>query len=260
MLNDIFSLEGKTVVLTGGCGNLGRVMAKYLADYGARLFIADILDEMVGGLSGDIHYIKCDLSDTGSVREMFENVQSICGPLDSLVNNAAYGGGTGNLSLNVTRLEDFDDAMWARGLDGTAGVTFRCIREAIPYLKPGASIVNIASMYGMVAPDFSIYGDTGAYSPVMYGAGKAGVIQLTKYCASCLAGKGIRVNSITPGPFPKIGPESDMDFIAKLQKKTMLGRTGEADDLAGPLIMLISDASGFMTGANIVVDGVWTAW
>ena len=163
--------------------------------------------------------------------------------------------------MSKTRLEDFDDETWAYGLDGTVGVTFRCIREAVPFFQKagGGTIVNIASMYGMIAPDHSIYGDTGNNSPVTYGAGKAGVIQLTKYTASYLAKDNVRVNSITPGPFPKISTV-DPAFLKKLQSKTMLGRTGNPEELAGALILLCSDASSFMTGTNLVVDGGWTAW
>jgi gluconate 5-dehydrogenase len=256
----IFSLKNKNIVLTGGLGNLGCVMAQHLAAFGARVFIADVADDAPDWLSDGMHCIKCDLSDAISVQSLFEQVKSLGGSLDALVNNAAYGGGAGGKKAATTRLEDFDDERWALGLDGTVGVTFRCIRESIPYFHGKGSSVNIASMYGTVAPDHAIYGDTGQNSPVSYGAGKAGVIQLTRYCASYLAAKGIRVNCITPGPFPKITPDSDMDFIAKLNGKTMLGRTGMPDELAGPLILLASDASSYMTGANIVVDGGWTAW
>jgi len=260
MEKGIFSLEGKNIVLTGGLGNLGRVMAKYLVEYGASLYLPVRTDRIIEGLDGNVHYIKCDLSQTQSVRMMFEQVKSLGGSLDVLVNNAAYGGGAGGKPSLAKRLEDFDDEKWMLGLDGTAGVTFRCIREAIPYFEGKGSVVNIASMYGIVSPDHLIYGDTGANSPVPYGAGKAAIIQLTRYCASYLAKDGIRVNCISPGPFPATGPETNMEFMKKLCAKTMLGRTGAAHELAGPLLLLASDASSFMTGSNIVVDGGWTAW
>ena len=260
-MENIFSLKGKNVVLTGGCGNLGRIMGKNLLDFGARLFVVDVIDTPQPELVGDVHYIKCDLSKTESIQEMFAKVEQIGGSVDVLINNAAYGGGAGGKKMTKTRMEDFDDETWAYGLDGTVGVTFRCIRESIPFFKRagGGSIVNIASMYGIVAPDHTIYGDTGNNSPVTYGAGKAGVVQLTKYTASYLGREGVRVNAITPGPFPKISA-TDPDFLKILQNKTMMGRTGDAQELAGALILLCSDASSFMTGANIVVDGGWTAW
>lgn len=265
-MKDIFTLEDKSVVLTGGCGNLGRVMVKWLLEYGAELVIADILDELPEEISelsraNKLHYIKCDLSDTASVREMFEIAQQHTGSLDVLINNAAYGGGAGGKKC-ISSIDDVDDELWSLGLDGTVGVTFRCTREILPYFdKQGrGNIVNIASMYGMVAPDPSIYGNSGSNSPVTYGTGKAGVIQLTKYCASHLAERGIRVNCIVPGPFPNVTVNMDKTFYEKLKAKTMLGRTGDANELAGPILMLASDASSFMTGAQVVVDGGWTAW
>ena len=259
-MDSIFSLKDKNVVLTGGCGNLGRIMAKHLLDFGANLFIVDVVDAAPAELTGNVHYIKCDLSNTESIRSMFEQVDA-AGGLDVLINNAAWGGGAGGKKMTKTRMEDFDDETWAYSLDGVVGVTFRCTRESIPFFRKngGGSIVNIASMYGIVAPDHSIYGDTGSNSPVTYGAGKAGVVQLTKYTASYLAKDGVRVNAITPGPFPKVAA-TDPDFLKILQKKTMLGRTGDPNELAGALVLLCSDASSFMTGTNIVVDGGWTAW
>ena len=259
-MDSIFSLKGKNVVLTGGCGNLGRIMAKHLLDFGANLFIVDVIDAAPAELGDKVNYIKCDLSNTESIHAMFQQVDA-AGGLDVLINNAAWGGGAGGKKMTKTRMEDFDDETWAFGLDGVVGVTFRCTRESIPFFRKngGGSIVNIASMYGVVAPDHSIYGDTGNNSPVTYGAGKAGVVQLTKYTASYLAKDGVRVNAITPGPFPKVSA-TDPDFLKILQKKTMLGRTGDPNELAGALVLLCSDASSFMTGTNIVVDGGWTAW
>ena len=258
-MDSIFSLKGKNVVLTGGCGNLGRIMAKHLLDFGANLFIVDVVDAAPAELSDKVNYIKCDLSNTESIHAMFQQVDA-AGGLDVLINNAAWGGGAGGKKMTKTRMEDFDDETWAFGLDGVVGVTFRCTRESIPFFRKngGGSIVNIASMYGVVAPDHSIYGDTGNNSPVTYGAGKAGVVQLTKYTASYLAKDGVRVNAITPGPFPKVSA-TDPDFLKILQNKTMLGRTGDPNELAGALVLLCSDASSFMTGTNIVVDGGWTA-
>jgi gluconate 5-dehydrogenase len=147
-------------------------------------------------------------------------------------------------------------------MDGTAGVTFRCTREVLPYFFENrkGNIVNIASMYGMVSPDPGMYGDSGQNSPPTYGAGKAAVLQLTRYCAANLAEKNIRVNSITPGPFPDLNRSVEEGFLSRLKGKTMLKRTGSPEELTGALLLLASDASSYMTGSNIVVDGGWTAW
>ena len=237
-MEDIFSLKGKSIVLTGGCGNLGKAMAIRLLQYGVKLIIADIVEQLPKELERfsdeDLRYIRCDLSDTLSIREMFERAQQYAGKLDVLINNAAYGGGAGGKRC-ITSIDGVDDELWNLGLDGTVGVTFRCTREILPYFdKHGdGNIINIASMYGIVAPDPSIYGTSGSNSPVTYGVGKAGVIQLTKYCASHLSGRGIRVNCVVPGPFPNVTANMDTVFYEKLKSKTMLGRTGHADELAG---------------------------
>jgi gluconate 5-dehydrogenase len=240
-------------------------MAKHLLDFGAQLVIADMVDSVPEELkyaaeNGTLSLIRCDLSSTASIRALFENVYQRYGHIDVLINNAAYGGGAGGKAAPF-KLDEVTDEVWNTGIDGTLSVTFRCMREVLPYFdkNPGGAIVNIASMYGMIAPDFSIYGASGAASPPFYGAGKAGVIQLTRYCASQLAPRGIRVNSITPGPFPKVTPAMDREFLSRLQNKTMLKETGDPNDLAGALILLASNASRFMTGANIVVDGGMTA-
>ena len=151
--------------------------------------------------------------------------------------------------------------MLFRSVDGSLGVVFRGTREVVPFMKErGGSIINYCSMYGLVAPDLRIYGDNPQKQPPNYGAGKAGVAQFTRYAAGALAGYNIRVNAVTPGPFPNPANQSDAQFNEKLAQKTMLGRFGRSYEMAGPVLLLASDASSFMTGSNIVVDGGWTAW
>ena len=258
-MDSIFSLEGKAVVLTGGFGMLGRSMCGALLNFGANLVVMDCVEEGPGDL-GQAAYIRCDLASSASARDAFRRANERFGKLDVLINNAAYGGGAGGVKAPY-QVEEITDEAWNLGLDGTLGIVFRCVREAVPYLeKSRGSIVNIASMYGMIAPDHGMYGDSGSNSPPAYGAGKAAVLQLTRYLASYLAPRGIRVNSITPGPFPFVGPDFDTAFLEKLQAKTMLGRTGRAEELSGALVLLASGASSYMTGSNIVVDGGMTAW
>jgi NAD(P)-dependent dehydrogenase (short-subunit alcohol dehydrogenase family) len=132
----------------------------------------------------------------------------------------------------------------------------------IPLLEKAESksVVNVASMYGMVSPDDRIYGESGRNSPPFYGAGKAGLIQLTRYLACHLASKNIRVNAISPGPFP---PQSiridDPEFHARLAAKVPMGRVGLADEIGGAVQFLLSEAASFITGVNIPIDGGWTA-
>ena len=153
------------------------------------------------------------------------------------------------------------DENWEEYVDGALHSIFRSVRDCVPYLKEtGGSIVNFCSMYGLVAPDFGIYGDNPARNPACYGAAKAGVLQLSKYAASDLAQYGIRVNCVSPGPFPKVSNQSDPAFNEQLASKTMLKRFGKNTEIAGAVALLVSDASSFMTGSNICVDGGWTAW
>lgn len=266
MKKDIFTMEGKNVIFTGGCGALGRVMVKALLEYGANVAVPEMCDRFDESFdqyknNNKLKVIITDLSSTESIKASFSEADKAFGGIDVLVNCAAYGGGAGGKSCEY-RLDKIDDETWENGVDGTLNVIFRCTREVIPYFdkKGKGTIVNVGSMYGLIAPDFEIYGDNIPWSPPTYGAGKAGVLQFTRYCASALARRNIRVNSITPGPFPGITPATDMEFIGRLSNKTMLKRTGKAEELNGALLLLASDASSFMTGTNIVVDGGMTQW
>src|SRR5213596_2959714 len=144
---------------------------------------------------------------------------------------------------------------------------FQIVKAALPLLRAaakltaGASVVNIASMYGSVSPDPTIYGSSGANNPPSYGSAKAGLIQFTKYAACHFARERIRVNCISPGPFPaQQYLDNDPEFHGRLRSKTPLARTGDPREMQGPLLFLASDASSYVTGINLPVDGGWTAW
>lgn len=256
MYESLFSLKDKTVVLTGGNGYLGSAITTALLEYGANVAIADLKVSPI--VHERLWSAACDLSSTASIRELLRGTAARFGSIDVLINGATYGAGYGPLGT-VERMSDED---WQTGLDGSAGTVFRCTREVTPYMEQrgGGSIINFGSMYGMVSPDPSVYGESGANNPANYGAGKAAVIQFTRYCAAHLAAKGIRVNSVSPGPFPNPATNPDQAFLSRLAAKTMLGRVGKADEIVGAILMLASDASTYITGTNIVVDGGWTSW
>lgn len=262
-LKNMFDLTGKVCIVTGGAGYIGSRFTNALLAFGAKVAATDIREIDAATLADDPAYLEnlktliCDVSSTESIRDCFAEVKKQFGKIDVLVNCANYGAGYGKGS----QIEFMEDDVWNTGVDGTAGTVFRCTREIIPYLKEsGGSIVNIASMYGVVSPDPGIYGDNPQKNPPNYGAGKAAILQFTRYSAAHLADYGIRVNSITPGPYPNPNNQGDPEFIQKLSRKTMMNRFGLPEELCGALVLLASDASTFMTGSNITVDGGWTAW
>jgi len=258
-LDRLFSLEGKIVLVTGGYGHLGAAISKGLAEAGATVFVLGrneekYLQAFSDTSFSDIKFVLCDIAQTKSINVAFEQVMLQGGRIDVLVNNGVYSEGQ--------HPEQLSDQEWAYGIDGNLNSVYRCIREVIPHMKEhGGSIINVSSMYGVVSPDFSIYEQRPAsLNPPHYGAAKAGVLQLTRYFACYLGKHNIRVNSITPGPFPNVTVQQDQEFIESLKKKNPLGRIGKPEDLKGAFVYLASDASTFMTGHNMVIDGGWTAW
>lgn len=252
---DLFSLAGRKVVITGGCGYLGREIVKGLFDFGAEVVVVDWKITPIEGV--DVKYINCDLSDTQNIKDVLKEAAGENECIDILITMAA------NLGAGVLNdVENMDDEYWAKGIDGTVGYTFRTIREAIPYMKKSnaGSIINIGSLYAVGAPDPRTYFDTPFSSTPNYGAGKAATVELTKFCASYLAKYGIRANSVSPGSYPHENVQENALFKKRLEEKTMLGRIGYPDDLVGVMIFLASDASKYVTGVNIMVDGGQTAW
>ena len=251
----LFDMTGKVCIVTGGSGYLGSTNVKALKDFGAIVVNADFKE---GTEECDL-YFHFDLKDEDAFKKCYEAVYAKFGKIDVVVNcGVAYVGATGDDRL----LETMPDDVWKRGMDSIAGTVFRSTRDVVPYMKDkGGVIVNYCSMYGLVSPDFNVYGSAvNQISAAYYGPGKAAVDQITRYTAGALAKYGIRVNSITPGPFPAALAQSNDGFAERLQTKTMLGRIGKNYEIAGPMLLLASDASSFMTGTNVVVDGGWTAW
>lgn len=256
----LFSLEGKVAIVTGGCGHLGKAMATSLLEAGAVVYAAGtslVKYQSVYGKNNAIRFVLIDIMDSVSIKSTFANVMAQDGHIDILVNNAAHVEGGGKLP------EDITDAEWDGCQEGVMGSVFKCIREIIPYMEEtGGTIINIASMYGIVSPNLSMYEDVCSpyLNPVDYGAGKAGVIQMTKYFGAYLAGKGIRVNCISPGTFPSPQIQENKEFVRRLSEKNPAKRIGVPEDIKGTVLYLSSDASKYVVGQNIQVDGGWTIW
>lgn len=252
-------VDGKVVLITGGYGYLGKAIVKSLSGHGARVYVLGrdeqkFQNTFSEGRSKEIYFQQCDVSETSSIRQAFKIVSTSEGAIDVIINNAFYSVGQSP--------EDMTDEDWATGIDGTLSSVFRSIREIIPYFKKQeyGNIINVSSMYGMVAPDFDVYEQTPQFlNPPHYGAGKAGILQLSRYYASYLGEYDITVNSVTPGAFPSDEVQKNDEFIKKLSKQTLLGRIGQPEDLAGLFTFLSSDAASYITGQNFVVDGGWTA-
>lgn len=256
---DLFSLKGKTAVVTGGCGHLGKAMVAALADAGAQVYVAGTSHdkfETVFGTDSTLRFVKINIMDSGSIRDAFRVVATMAGRIDVLINNAAQYAGIGKKS------EELSDEDWVNCIEGIAGSTYKCIREVLPYMKNGGSIVNIASMYGIVSPYLSVYEVPCEASliPVNYSAGKASVIQMTRYFGTYLIERNIRVNSISPGPFPSPKVQENKVFADRLREKNPSHRLGNPEDLKGAVLFLASDASKYVVGQNLQVDGGWTIW
>jgi NAD(P)-dependent dehydrogenase (short-subunit alcohol dehydrogenase family) len=251
-----FDLNEKVVLVTGGYGHLGKAITESLVYHNAIVYVLGRekakFDEAFQ-INSSLNFISCDISDSENIEKSLEEVLSIDGRIDAVINNAFYSRGQ---SPEEMLNEDFTYC-----LDGTLSSVFRVIKALIPIYEKQrkGKIINVSSMYGVVAPQFEAYNDFPEYlNPPHYGAAKAGVIQLTKYYASYLGQHNIQVNCVTPGPFPSYTVQENQGFVEELEKRTCLGRIGTPEDLAGAFVFLASDASNFITGQNIVVDGGWT--
>lgn len=257
---EMFGLRSKIAIVTGGGGYLGQEITIGLAEFGARVVVLDKekfpSDKFLKRISTNnlkVRFLECDISKKIEVENCMERISMEEKSIDILVNNAYYGYGGD--------LETISEENWDSGINGTIKNYFICTQSAIKYMKKrGGQIINIASMYGIVSPDPSVYGKSISINPPNYGVGKAAIIQLTKYAAVHLAKYRIRVNSISPGPFPNLKVQKNKQFIKRLAEKVPLKRIGNPAELKGIVVFLASDASSYITGQNISVDGGWTIW
>jgi len=262
-----FRLDGRVVLVTGATGHLGRPIARGIAMAGGIPVIAARSSEKLTSLAREIdssqrgcHVIAFDVSDPQQCRVAIEGIRARAGRLDGIVNCANSPRAA---TVETARWDDFDAACRQNVMGPflILQLALGLLRDSGRTLAGGASVVNVASMYGHVSPDPRIYGDSGKNNPPFYGAAKAALLQLTRYLAVHLGPDRIRVNSVSPGPFPPSSiAQSDPAFHAQLCDKTPLGRIGSAEELVGPVLFLLSDAASFITGADLAVDGGWRAW
>ncbi|PEY36302.1 short-chain dehydrogenase [Bacillus cereus] len=260
---ELFSLKGRVALVTGGAGYLGVAICETLGELGATVFIASrnienckkacIELENKLGLKNQFFPLSLDVTNSGDITKAFSQISDQFGRLDILVNNAWSG--------NKNSFDSISDEDWNYDINMSLTSVFKCVKEALPILKETKGIIlNITSMYGHVAPDYRIYDGIELTNPPSYGAAKAGVIQFTKYLASFLSPYKIRVNCLSPGPFPHKKTQENQKFMEQLSSKNPIGRIGHPEDIKGTVALLCSDASGYITGQNICVDGGWAIW
>lgn len=260
----IFSLEGKTALITGATGHLGTSMAFILAEAGANVLInsrsQSRSEALVSQLRADGLQAESAVFDVTSQDAVEYFVKSVHGRALHVVINNAYVGGAG--SIEVT-----DPEAYSASYEVTMIAAHRLIKSLLPNLRKAvhqdndASVINLASMYALVSPDQRIYDSKSGVNPPFYGAAKAALLNWTRYAACELGKEGIRINAISPGPFPsKEVQNTNSAFIDALSKKVPIGRIGSTEEIKGPTLFLASAASSFVNGANIVVDGGWTCW
>jgi len=271
---DKFNLKDRVAVVTGGAGLLGAEFCRTLAEAGAAVAVVDLnaagAEKVAAGLSSTgarVRAVPTDLTDPASVQAMLAAVLSAFGRLDVLVNSAGmdpkFDAEAMEKGITPGRFEDYPLAQWQAAINanltGTFLVTQACVAPMLEQDQKG-SIINICSTYGLNGPDQRLYlkkdGSRLAYKPVYYTVTKAGILGFTKYLAAYYMGTEIRVNALTPGG---VFNNHDDNFVERYSAKTILGRMAHKDEMNGALLFLASDASAYMTGGNVVVDGGWTA-
>ena len=265
----LFSLANKTAIVTGACGLIGRQHCAALAEAGANVVVADLdlatATAVAAQLPGGPHLpLAVDVTRPDSLAAARDAALARFGHLDVLVNNAAINDMFENpaLAADLSKFENFPLATWQKSLEvNVTGIFLAAQVFGTPMAAQGhGSIINVASTYGIVGPDQSIYrnaqGEQTFFKSPSYPATKGAVISFTRYLAAYWGAAGVRVNTLSPG-----GVENSQDefFVRQYSAKTPLGRMAAATDYQGAVVFLASDASAYMTGANLVVDGGWTA-
>ena len=273
-IQEKFDLTGRVAVVTGGVGLLGAEFCRTLAEAGAAVAVVDLnrsASQTVADSLTTSGYqslaLPTDITQPASVSAAVEKVLSAFGRIDVLVNSAAldpkFDPDAVNKGITPGAFEDYPLDLWNSALNvnltGMFLMTQACVKPMLDQGQRG-SIINICSTYGLNGPDQRIYikeGKRVAFKPVYYTVTKAGVMGFTKYLAAYYAETEIRVNALTPGG---VFNNHEDYFVKNYSAKTILGRMAHKDEMNGALLFLASDASSYMTGNNLVVDGGWTAW
>ncbi|TXH71057.1 MAG: SDR family oxidoreductase [Thiothrix sp.] len=264
-INELSNLKDRRALITGASGGLGQVIAETLGELGADLLLIDRDNKQLKELSDrlekkwqiNINYEVCDLERQDQRLELIKLIKDNNLSINILVNNAAFVG-TSDLTGWAVPFEEQTLETWRRALEVNLTAIFELCQKLYPVLKieNGSSIINISSIYGLYAPDWSLYEGTTMSNPAAYNASKGGLLQLTRWLATNMA-PHVRVNAISPGGIFRNQPEI---FVKRYEKKTPLQRMATEDDFRGTIAYLASDLSKYITGQNLIVDGGWGIW
>jgi NAD(P)-dependent dehydrogenase (short-subunit alcohol dehydrogenase family) len=268
-LSELFSLKEKVAVVTGALGLIGKHHCHALADAGANVVVCDLNETECADFASSLSVlslgISADITNKKSVKNLRDKIISNYGKIDILVNNAAINDKFEDplAALEESKFENYPVEMFRKSLDVNVTGMFLCSQVLGTEManRGYGSIINVASTYGIVAPDQSIYknekGEQTFYKSAAYTVTKGAVISFTRFLAAYWGNKGVRVNTLSPGGVKDNQKEF---FVKNYSAKTPLGRMARPTDYKGALVFLASDASSYMTGANLVVDGGWTSW
>ncbi|MFP9193839.1 oxidoreductase [Natrialbaceae archaeon A-CW1-1] len=256
-MNSTFDLEGQVAIVTGGAGLLGTAVSEGLAEHGATVVVADVADtrgpHLAQQLETDSKYLPVDVTSEDAVGAMVDTVLDEFGRIDTLVNCAYPRNENYGQPYEAVGIDD-----WRENVDlhlSSYYVPTHAVSDVMRAQDDGGSIINFGSIYGIQAPDFSVYAGTEMTSPVEYSAIKGAIVNFSRYLASYLGSEGVRVNAISPGGVFDDQPSA---FVDRYESRTPLGRMAHPDDFKGAVVFLASDASAYVTGHNLRVDGGWT--
>ncbi len=262
-LAELSSLRGRTALVTGGVGHIGRAICSALAELGANLAILDLHEDTETAVALEKERgikalpLALDLTDESALRAVPDRVVRALGSLDIIIHSAALVG-TSALRGWAVPFAEQDSDTWRQALEVNLTSAFNLTQAAAPALTASGhgSVIFIGSIYGVVGPDLGLYEGTNLGNPAAYAASKGGLLQFTRWLATSLAPR-VRVNMITPGGVERGQPDA---FRARYLRRTPLARMATEEDFKGAVAYLASDLSSYVTGQNLIVDGGWTTW
>jgi len=272
MPQDLFSVQDKVVIVTGGLGQLGRQFSLALVERGAKVAVFDVqvTEQLVAARLGEqrthdhLMFLPVDITQRSSIEAGLSQVVDRWGVPHALINNAALDSPPNASSEENGPFETYPEASWDKVMEVNAKGVFLCCQVIGGQMAAAGrgSIVNISSIYGIVSPDQRIYeyrrkNGAAFFKPVAYSVSKSALLNLTRYLATYWAGRNVRVNTLT---FAGVFNNQSEEFLKGYCTKVPLGRMAREDEYNGAILFLVSDASSYMTGSNMVVDGGWTAW